>query len=64
MTVFGALVCLLLDASFSNSLDHLHFAAMGLVEAQRNQFVFLTDTIYTEVRGARHPRPVVLGREA
>jgi len=44
------------DASFRNILDHLHFAAMGLVEAQRDQLVILTDTIYTDVRG-QHATP-------
>jgi hypothetical protein len=50
------------DASFSNILDHLHFAAMGLVEAQRNQLVLLNDTIYVDVRGQRAtPGPLFSG---
>jgi len=39
------------DASFSNILDHLHFAAMGLVDARRNRVVALTDIFYTDLRG-------------
>ena len=50
------------DASFRNILDHLHFAAMGLVEAQRNQLVLLNDTIYVDVRGQRAtPGPLFSG---
>jgi hypothetical protein len=50
------------DASFRNILDHLHFAAMGLVEAQRDQLVILGDTIYTDVRGQRAtPGPLFSG---
>ena len=41
------------DASFSNILDHLHFAAMGLVDAQRDRLVVLTDTFYTDLRGQK-----------
>jgi hypothetical protein len=44
------------DASFNDILDHLHFAAMGLVEAQRNQLVLLNDTFYADVRG-QHATP-------
>jgi hypothetical protein len=39
------------DASFSNILDHLHFAAMGLADARRGKRVALTDIIYTDLRG-------------
>ena len=41
------------DASFWNILNHLHFAAMGMADAHRDQFVVLTDAIYTDVRGQR-----------
>jgi hypothetical protein len=41
------------DASFSNILSHLHFAAMGLADARRDKFVVLTDVIYTDLRGQR-----------
>jgi len=41
------------DASFANILDHLHFAAMGMADAHRNQLVVFTDAIYTDVRGQR-----------
>ena len=41
------------DASFSNILDHLHFAAMGLAEARRENLVVLTDALYTDLRGQR-----------
>jgi hypothetical protein len=44
------------DASFSNILSHLHFAAMGLADAQRDKFVVLTDVIYTDLRG-QHATP-------
>ncbi len=40
-----------LDASFSNILSHLHFAAMGLADARRDRLVVLTDVIYTDLRG-------------
>jgi hypothetical protein len=40
-----------LDASFTDILDHLHFAAMGLADARRDKFVVLTDAIYTDLRG-------------
>ena len=42
-----------LDASFRNILSHLHFAAMGLVDARRDRFIVLTDAIYTDLRGHR-----------
>src|SRR4030095_3823771 len=42
-----------LDASFSNILSHLHFAAMGLADARRDKLVVLTDVIYTDLRGHR-----------
>jgi len=41
------------DASFSNILDHLHFAAMGLAEAQHRRLLIVTDTLYTDLRGQR-----------
>jgi hypothetical protein len=41
------------DASFTNILDHLHFAAMGLAEARRENLVVLTDALYTDLRGQR-----------
>jgi hypothetical protein len=41
------------DASFSNILDHLHFAAMGLVDAQRDRLSVVTDAFYTDLRGTR-----------
>jgi hypothetical protein len=44
------------DASFSNILSHLHFAAMGLVDARRNKFVVSTDLIYSDLRG-QHATP-------
>src|SRR5258705_10767135 len=44
------------DASFSNILSHLHFAAMGLADARRDKFVVLTDVIYTDLRG-QHATP-------
>jgi hypothetical protein len=40
-----------IDASFRNILDHLHFAAMGLIDARRGKIVALTDIIYTDLRG-------------
>ena len=40
-----------LDASFSNILSHLHFAAMGLADARRDRFVVLTDVMYSDLRG-------------
>jgi hypothetical protein len=45
-----------LDASFSDILSHLHFAAMGLVDARRDKFVVLTDVLYTDLRG-QHATP-------
>lgn len=39
------------DASFSNILSHLHFAAMGMADARRNKLVVVTDALYTDVRG-------------
>ena len=42
-----------LDASFSNILSHLHFAAMGLADARRDKLAVLTDVIYTDLRGHR-----------
>lgn len=44
------------DASFSNILSHLHFAAMGLTEVRRGRFVALTDLVYTDLRG-QHATP-------
>jgi hypothetical protein len=41
------------DASFSNILDHLHFAAMGLAEARWNKVVAVGDLMYTDLRGQR-----------
>jgi hypothetical protein len=41
------------DASFSNILDHLHFAAMGVADAQWNKLVAVTDVFYTDLRGHR-----------
>ena len=41
------------DASFRNILDHLHFAAMVLGDAQRDRFVVLTDAFYTDLRGQK-----------
>ena len=41
------------DASFSNIVKHLHFAAMGLAEARRERLVVLADTLYTDLRGQR-----------
>lgn len=42
-----------IDASFRNILSHLHFAAMGLGEAQRGKFVAMADAFYTDLRGQR-----------
>jgi hypothetical protein len=39
------------DASFSNILDHLHFAAMGLADARRGRMLVVADTLYTDLRG-------------
>jgi hypothetical protein len=39
------------DASFRNILDHLHFAAMGLVDARRDKLIALSDILYTDLRG-------------
>src|SRR5215470_12692645 len=45
------------DASFSNILDHLHFALMGFVDATWNKkFVVLTDILYSDLRG-HHATP-------
>jgi hypothetical protein len=41
------------DASFRNILDHLHFAAMGVLDVQRNRIVAVIDTMYTDLRGQR-----------
>jgi hypothetical protein len=42
------------NASFSNILDHLHFALMGLGDATwNNKIVLLTDALYTDLRGYR-----------
>jgi hypothetical protein len=41
------------DASFSNILDHLHFAAMGLGEAQHRRLIIVADTLYSDVRDQR-----------
>jgi hypothetical protein len=41
------------DASFSNILDHLHFAAMGLADARRENLVVVTDVMYSDLRGQR-----------
>jgi hypothetical protein len=38
------------DASFSNIVKHLHFAAMGLVDARRDRFVAVADSIYDKDR--------------
>ena len=40
-----------IDASFSDILSHLHFAAMGLTEVRRGRLVALTDLVYTDLRG-------------
>jgi hypothetical protein len=42
-----------IDASFSNIVEHLHFAAMGLAEARRKNLVVLSDALYTDLRGQR-----------
>ena len=39
------------DASFSNILSHLHFAAMGMADARHDKFVAMTDVLYTDLRG-------------
>ena len=40
------------DASFSNMLDHLHFAFMNLADATwNNKVVLLTDLMYSDLRG-------------
>jgi hypothetical protein len=41
------------DASFSNILDHLHFAAMGVAEVRRGNFVAMSDLMYSDLRGQR-----------
>ena len=38
------------DASFSNILSHLHFAAMGMADARLGHFVVLADGLYTDIR--------------
>ena len=45
-----------LDASFSNILGHLHFAAMGLADARHDKLIVLTDVVYTDLRG-QHATP-------
>ncbi len=48
------------DASFSNILKHLHFAAMVLGEVRRENLVVLADALYTDLRGQRAtPGPLV-----
>lgn len=44
------------DASFSNILSHLHFAAMGLADARRDKLVAVTDIFYSDLRG-QHATP-------
>jgi hypothetical protein len=48
------------DASFSNILDHLHFAFMSLADATwNNKLVLLTDLVYSDLRGFRAtPGPI------
>ena len=47
------------DASFRNVLDHLHFAAMGMVDAHHDRFTLITDVFYTDLRGqAATPGPL------
>jgi len=48
------------DASFSNILDHLHFAFMNLADATwNNKLVLLTDLVYSDLRGFRAtPGPI------
>ena len=48
------------DASFSNILDHLHFAFMNLADATwNNKLVLLTDLVYSDLRGFRStPGPI------
>ena len=41
------------DASFSNIVKHLHFAAMGMAEVRRERLVALADALYTDLRGQR-----------
>jgi hypothetical protein len=42
------------NASFSNILDHLHFALMGLGDVTwNNKIILLTDALYTDLRGYR-----------
>jgi hypothetical protein len=38
------------DASFSNILNHLHFAAMGVVDAERRRMIAAADIWYADVR--------------
>jgi hypothetical protein len=38
------------DASFSNILNHLQFAAMGLADVSRGHFTLLTDALFINVR--------------
>ncbi len=51
------------NASFSNILDHLHFALMGMGDATwNNKIVLLTDAVYTDLRGYHAtPGPLFLG---
>jgi hypothetical protein len=50
------------DASFSNILDHLHMAAMGLADARWNKFVAAGDVLYIDLRGQRAtPGPLFSG---
>lgn len=39
------------DASFSNILSHLRFAAMGFADVRRGRVLVLADTLYTDQRG-------------
>jgi hypothetical protein len=42
-----------IDASFTNILSHLHFAAMGLADVRRDRLVALADVMYSDLRGQR-----------
>jgi len=44
------------EASFSNILSHLHFAAMGLADARHGRILAITDVVYTDLRG-HHATP-------
>src|SRR5947209_2066916 len=50
------------NASFSNILDHLHLALMGMGDATwNNKVVLLTDAVYSDLRGYRAtPGPLFL----